>query len=350
MTGFEGTQKDAGMNIPVPLELEHFLHAADLLEQGRGGAAQAFRAVPMTGGVSSDIWLIEHGNAKFVVKRALPRLKVEGAWEVTVERSRYEYLWLSTVARLVPGSAPTVLGYDEATGFIAMRYYEPDLHPTWKSHLLRGVAHPRTPTDVGHALGQIHAATSREKDLAMMFDRDDIFEAVRIAPYLRAVAKVHPVLAEPIDNLIAGLLAHRGVVIHGDMSPKNILVGPSGPLFLDAECAWWGDPAFDLAFCLTHLALKRLVNTARHAPLRRWAEQFTDAYARRVTWEDPGSVLERTATLLPALMLARVDGLSPVEYLDQQAADLVRRFAPRMILRPERNLCVVHSEWDKAVA
>ena len=104
-------------------------------------------------------------------------------------------------------------------------------------------------------------------------------------------------------------------MIHGDVSPKNILVGPRGPVFLDAECACIGDPAFDLAFCLKHLLLKCLwVPAARVALLDSFHRMF-EAYLSGVDWEAPAALEVRCAELLPALFLARVDGKSPVEYV-----------------------------------
>ena len=123
-------------------------------------------------------------------------------------------------------------------------------------------------------------------------------------------------------------------LVHGDVSPKNILVAPRGPVFLDAECAWYGDPAFDLAFCLNHLVLKSF-----WVPQPRLPECFDalkDGYLSRVTWES--GLEERVATLLPALLLARVDGKSPVEYLDEEKRGQVRQLARRMLLAEEKRL------------
>ena len=106
--------------------------------------------------------------------------------------------------------------------------------------------------------------------------------------------------------------------MHGDVSPKNILVGPRGPVFLDAECAWYGDPAFDLAFCLNHLLLKCSVVPQAKAGFLRCFDALSDAYLDGDRFE---GVEARAASLLPALLLARVDGKSPVEYLTERRAE-----------------------------
>src|SRR5207249_384743 len=150
-------------------------------------------------------------------------------------------------------------------------------------------------------------------------------------------------------NLL-GLLARTAItklcLVHGDVSPKNILVGPRGPVFLDAECAWYGDPAFDLAFCLNHLLLKCLwVPQAKSAFLNCLAA-LRGGYLERMSYEDPKSLEARTAALLPALLLARVDGKSPVEYLTD-GKDLVRRVARALLAQPPATLGEIQKAWQE---
>ena len=140
--------------------------------------------------------------------------------------------------------------------------------------------------------------------------------------------------------------------MHGDVSPKNILVAPRGPVFLDAECAWYGDPAFDLAFCLNHLLLKCLwVPCGGPAVPCSASMRSTRAYLQGVTWEAPGGIAERTATLLPGLLLARVDGKSPVEYLtDERDKDRRQEIRPAS-LAPSRpsSLASLKEEWQRSL-
>ena len=125
--------------------------------------------------------------------------------------------------------------------------------------------------------------------------------------------------------------------MHGDVSPKNILLGARGPVFLDAECAWFGDPAFDLAFCLNHLLLKTLWVPSAERELLASFDALTEAYLRGVDWEPAATLEERAAQLLPALFLARIDGKSPVEYLtDDASKNAVRRAARSMLQQPAR--------------
>ena len=183
-------------------------------------------------------------------------------------------------------------------------------------------------------------------ELAAQFDTDRIFFDIRLEPYLVATALKHPALAGALHALVAQTQAHPRALVHGDVSPKNILVGPHSPVLLDAECAWWGDPAFDLAFCLNHLLLKGLwTPTARAAFLDAFAA-LAEAYLAGVDWEPRDALEQRAATLLPGLLLARVDGKSPVEYLTGEAQrDVVRRTARGLLQHPVARLADVSAAW-----
>jgi len=299
------------------------------LESAGLGRASAIHALP--GGVSSDIWRIDLAQGRVCVKRALPRLRVAQLWEAPVERNRYERLWLQTAAEAVPGCAPRVLSWDDAQGLFAMQYLD---YPVWKERLRRGDADPAFAGRVGAALAGIHAATAGRSEIAKRFPTDAIFHAIRLEPYLLATGAKHPDLKEKMQELVKRTSSTHVSLVHGDVSPKNILVSPQGPVFLDAECAWYGDPAFDLAFCLNHLVLKSF--WVPQPRLQDCFESLRDSYLSRVTWES--GIEERVATLLPALLLARVDGKSPVEYLDDAQCDSVRELARKMFQSQYREL------------
>jgi len=169
---------------------------------------------------------------------------------------------------------------------------------------------------------------------------------LRLEPYLRATARRHPDLAARLEGLADRTAATAAALVHGDVSPKNILAGPSGPVFLDAECAWYGDPAFDLAFCLNHLLLKCLAAPEAVPDLLIAFDELRDAYFGVATFEVRAGLEARAASLLPALFLARVDGKSPVEYLTGEAdRDRVRRVAVPLVARPPETLAAVREAW-----
>ena len=194
-------------------------------------------AVALTGGVSSDIWRVELAGGPVCVKGALPRLRVSQLWEAPVERNRYEYEWLKIAGSAAPGAAPRV--FAERAGLFAMEYLD---FPVWKSQLREGHADPAFAAKVGTALAAIHAATAGREEIARRFPTDEIFYAIRLEPYLRRHRSKHPALRTHLEALVERTAKTKLCLVHGDVSPKNILVSPQGPVFLDAECAWYGDP------------------------------------------------------------------------------------------------------------
>ena len=149
-------------------------------------------------------------------------------------------------------------------------------------------------------------------------------------------------------QLFATTAATKRSLAHGDISPKNILVGPNGPIFLDAECAWYGDPAFDLAFCLNHLMLKCLWNREASPGFLQCFAAMAVAYGAGVAWEPWPAVEARTARLLPSLLLARIDGKSPVEYITEVGdKNMVRRVARQLLQAPTDRLDAILQVWRR---
>jgi len=308
------------------------------------GAAAAFER--LTGGISSDIWLVRAGARAFCVNRAQPRLRVASQWHAPIERNAKEAAWLRIVAGILPDAVPAVLAEDADAGVFAMTYLAPAQYPVWKAQLRDGIVERATAAAVGDRLGRIHRATAGSAALAGDFATDANFHALRLRPYLLQTAMLHPDLAATLQALAATTAATRRCLVHGDVSPKNVLVGPHGPIFLDAECAWYGDPAFDLAFCLNHLLLKCVWVPAVAPALLAAFDAVIDAYRPRVVWEAWTALETRTAHLLPALLLARIDGTSPVEYItDPMAQDRVRGIARRLLHARHERLATVRDAW-----
>ncbi|HYG90295.1 MAG TPA: aminoglycoside phosphotransferase family protein [Azospirillum sp.] len=309
---------------------------------------ESLRFTPLTGGVSSDIWRVETQARTFCVKRALSKLKVQADWRAPVERNRYEVAYFRTAAELVPSAVPRILGEDADSGLFAMAWLDPSDHRLWKTELRDGRADPADAERVGSALVRIHAGTAGRAEVTERFPTDAIFHAIRLEPYLEATAGRHPDLAERLHALARVTAATKRALVHGDVSPKNILLGPDGPVLLDAECAWYGDPAFDLAFCLNHMLLKGLWNPAARPAFMACFRALAAVYRAGVTWEPPAAVEARVAHLLPGLFLGRVDGKSPVEYVTREAdKDRVRRVASRFLREPVERLEDIASAWEE---
>ena len=309
---------------------------------------EGVRGEQLTGGVSSDIWRIDLPRGPVCVKRALGRLKVAAEWRAPVERNRYEAAWMRVAGAAAPGAVPALLGQDAAEGALAMAYLPGETYPLWKTQLRDGVADSRFAARVGERVARIHAVTAADSSIPAMFPTDSIFFDIRLEPYLLATAEKHPDRGDALRALVAVTQANKRTLVHGDVSPKNILAGPEGPVFLDAECAWWGDPAFDLAFCLNHLLLKCLWNPAATAGFLACFSALADSYRAGITWEAAESLEARAARLLPGLLLARVDGKSPVEYITTEAArDRVRRVARALLAEPVGRLELVRDAWKE---
>jgi aminoglycoside phosphotransferase (APT) family kinase protein len=228
-----------------------------------------------------------------------------------------------------------------------MAYLDSQTHPVWKQQLLDGVIHTHTAEAVAQRLAGLHAASARNPALLYRFDHDDDFVAIRLSPYFLHTARQQPSVANSLEQLVAQTLAHRSVLVHGDVSPKNVLVGPLGPVFLDAECACWGDPAFDLAFVLNHLLLKAVWQPAYAPALRSSFDALHTAYLAAVDWEDRDALEARTCHVLAGLLLARIDGKSPVEYLTQtHQHDFVRRQAMAWLHQPAKRLAHMALAWN----
>jgi aminoglycoside phosphotransferase (APT) family kinase protein len=319
--------------------------AASLVRLGlvEPGAAVAER---LSGGVSSDIWKVTAARGAFCVKRAMAKLAVRDDWFAPVERNRYERRWYETAGARVPGAAPRVLGHDDAAMFFVMEWLDPARHRLWKAELMAGRVDLDFAAAVGTRLASIHRATAGDDAVAGAFDTGPLFEALRLEPYLRATGRRHPRLAARLEALADRTAVTRLALVHGDVSPKNIIAGPHGPVFLDAECAWYGDPAFDLAFCLNHLLLKCLAVPGAAAEFLIAFDELRDAYLAGVAWESPAALDARAAALLPGLFLARVDGKSPVEYVSgDEQRDKVRRVAVPLIEEPPETLASVRDAW-----
>jgi 5-methylthioribose kinase len=324
----------------VTTKTDHDTLAASLQRMSLMTQGQPLAVTPLTGGVSCDVWQVRAGDGlEMVVKRALPRLRVTADWRAPAERAAAEADWLNLVAGIDPRLVPEVLGEDRAEHMFAMEYLSPQTHPLWKTELAQGRAEAGFAAHVGETLAHIHAATANREDVMHDFAHDTQFHALRLEPYLLHSAKQNSDVASRIRTLANGIAGARIALMQGDISPKNILIGPDGPVFLDAETACYGDPAFDLAFCLNHLLLKTVWHPEFKAAYRESFAELSRAYLDNVTWEEPEDLEIRAAALLPALLLARVDGKSPVEYLTADAdKSAVRDAAKAMLKKPLKTL------------
>jgi 5-methylthioribose kinase len=339
----------------------------------------------LQGGVSNIVLRVDiAGGPPFVIKQCRERLRVAMDWRARLDRIWTEYVTIKLLHAILPeGTVPRILFEDRSNYLFAMTC-APDESVTWKSQLMAGRIEPEIADRLGTILGTIHAAAPRSSALYEKLADTSLFEELRIDPYYRTVARVHTALAPRINALIAAMERPAGerTLVLGDFSPKNILVHHNGLILLDFECAHAGDPAFDLGFFLSHLLLKS-INAASHSsedadklesanvdqllqvevrgsatddsparggaklespadvtlnsavPLDRasayteLAPRFWNAYLdrRAVAPAEETGLVRRACLHTAACVLARVDGKSPVEYLDADGQSVAREFA-----------------------
>jgi 5-methylthioribose kinase len=315
---------------------------------GSGLVDSNARFSALTGGVASDIWKVESRSRTLVVKRALPKLRVAADWYAPVSRNASEVAWMRVARAIAPQAVPDIIFDNPTAAVFAMEYFPPETHAVWKNELRDGRVDLDFVESVGRTLARIHSRTAHDGQLAARFANDADFHSIRLEPYLEATARKHPDLSGELSALVRNTLRRHVALVHGDVSPKNILVGPDGPIFLDAECAVFGDPAFDLAFCLSHLLLKCVWNPPATPRYLAGFERLCRSYLSECRFLGSERIERNSAALLPALVLARIDGKSPVEYItSENDRNLVREAMRPLVKSAPQDLAAVRWVWSE---
>lgn len=289
----------------------------------------------LPGGVSSDIRVVETPEGPIVIKRALDTLKVAAEWHSDPARAAIEVRALRVAGELLGAEhVPAVLWERPEEHLFAMTLVDPGLR-NWKQDLLAGRLDLATAHEAGRLLGLLHAGSAGRADWQAMFADTTNFVELRVEPFFDRVAARLPELGAAIRAVVAEMGARRSALVHGDYSPKNMMADGARVVILDFEVAHWGDPAFDLAFCASHLLLKAMRRGAHGGALRSAVAGFLDGYAAaNGTAPDDAHLVRLTA----CLMLARTDGASPVDYAADFNTDAVRAQARSLLLDPPASL------------
>lgn len=327
----------------VPAEILTLLRQRDLT------LSPEARCSPLGGGVSSDIWLIEDGGQQFVVKRALPKLRVEQDWYADVSRNRHEQDYIDYVAGFLSDAVPRILHRAPEHGFFTMEYLGAGFQ-NWKTLLMAGKPEIAHSAQAAKILATIHRHSWNDPVVRDRFATTPQFFQLRIEPYLLSAGKKHPDLQPFFEKEADRLAATWLCLVHGDFSPKNILIGPGRMVLLDCEVAWFGDPAFDIAFLFNHFLLKALWFRDNPRPYLALADAAWKTYLAHSSAEQLSGLEDRVCRLLLMLLLARVDGKSPAEYVtDVKRQNCVRSFVGRQLpIMPVRllNLC---QSWERHI-
>ena len=271
----------------------------------------------LTGGVSCVVLAVASDEREVVVKQALPELKTKAKWVADQRRAIVEAEAMRVYQSITPDSVPELLDCDAANFTLTMSRL-PNTCTNWKQDMLEGRIHPEMGEKLGKILAKWHNTTAADEAIKAKFMEGELFEQLRVSPFYRAVAAKNPNLQAVINSLIDEITNEKIALVHGDFSPKNILAtSDHSPIVLDFEVAHTGNPVFDLAFVSAHLLCKtiRTQSPAEKAAITKTAVNFLSSYR-----EDTRISIAKTLPQHVALIaLARVEGVSPVNYLDEPA-------------------------------
>ena len=324
----------AELDIEQPDALVAYLRAAGRIAPDERPAVRV-----LAGGVSNKTVLVERPSGEaWVLKQALPKLRVKVDWFSNPARIQREALALRWLPRLAPAGTITPLVFEDPPHHLLAMAAVRQPHENWKSMLLTGRRlFPRHVRQFGRLLGAIHANAFEQREaVAPLFDDRSFFESLRVEPYYVYTATQVPDAARYVNDLVAETRATRLTLVHGDYSPKNVLVPRGGRLvLLDHEVIHWGDPAFDLGFALTHLLSK-----GHHLPSYREAfasaaNEFWAAYGGALAEQPWRPALEaRAVRHTLGCLLARVAGRSPLDYLTEAERQRQRDVVVELMSRP----------------
>lgn len=295
----------------------------------------------LTGGVSNVVIMVDSPSGCFVLKQPDAFLRVGERWEVDRARIWHEVaatkLW---VGILGARWARRVL-HEERENYIYAMSCAPVGASNWKQQLLRGVIEPATARQAGRAVGEIHRRTSADEGLARAFRHDEVFVQGRVDPYFGPIIASGGPLAEPLEELCEKLLERKPALIHGDLSPKNILVASDHVFVLDFEFCHFGDPAF----LLNHFVLKAIHRCRDRGHFFALAREFWESYRRSFGDLAPVDIESTTVFIWGGLLIARVDGKSPAEYIrDDASRQAIRKLSAHILCE---NIASVEQSLEK---
>ena len=321
-----------------------YLLGTGLISASQAGSATA---VELGGGVSNIVVRVDLADpsASFIIKQSLPRLRVHQEWLADQARIHREASALRYLEDVLPRSSLPAVIHDDPEHFLFVMTAAPSGSRTWKDDLLSGHVDTRVAAEVGRLLGTMHQQSAVSGDVMppalREFADQRCFVQLRIDPYHRATGTAHADLAGAIEAEAQAMLGRRLCLVHGDYSPKNVIVTGTEEeptaFLLDFEVVHLGNPVFDLAFMLNHLTLKAIHRPDLVAQYNAAGTAFWSAYCcnSQTFATDPVRLQLETIRQMGVLLLARIDGKSPAEYITTNAQKSLARRLGRMILASE---------------
>jgi aminoglycoside phosphotransferase (APT) family kinase protein len=325
------------VDIEAPPALRDYLR-----QSGRVAASEEPTIRVLAGGVSNKtVWVQRASGEAWVLKQALPKLRVAVDWFSSPARIQRETLGLRWLTKLAPAETIPGFVFEDPAQYILAMQAVPEPHANWKQVLLSGDIRVDHVRQFGRLLAEIHSRSYAQRgELAPLFDDRSFFESLRVEPYYSYSAEQVPAAAPFIAALTEETRATRLTLVHGDYSPKNILVYRERLILLDHEVIHFGDPAFDIGFSMTHLLSKAHHLPNQRAVLADAAREYWRTYWSGVNttpWGDD-AFEARAVRHTVACLLARVSGRSQLEYFSGAEKSLQRSVVLGLMPHPPRQI------------
>jgi 5-methylthioribose kinase len=326
---------------------------AYLRETSRIGATEIPSIRKLSGGVSNKtLLLVRPAGGSWVIKQALPKLRVESDWFSDPARIQVEANGLRYLPQVTPNGSTVVLLFEDTAEHLLAMEAVPEPHQNWKERLLSGEIDQQYFEQFAKLLGSIHRESSRSRqELKSIFASKQFFKTLRLEPYYEHSATVAEPAATFLEELMEWTLSRSDTLVHGDFSPKNVLLENKRLILLDHEVLHFGDPAFDIGFSLTHFLSKALHLPPKRLALLQAAQFYWRIYRAEV--DDMAWVAHldfRAAQHTLASLLARVCGRSPLEYLNKEERRIQRQIVLEMIEEGPRTVEQVITKFGEKIA
>ncbi len=313
-----------------------------LVEQGLARGEEEISIRELGGGVSNIVLLAEwpgNPDRRWVMKQSLGKLRVKDDWRSERSRIYREAEALRALRPVLgPEAVPEVIHLDREN-FLFVMTAAPPGSLVWKDLLLARRGDSQVARCAALLLAKMINASKNDASLSSRFWDRTVFDQLRIDPYYRTTASRHPELRREFDDLIGTSLEIRTALVHGDYSPKNMLVRGGNIFLIDFEVVHWGDPSFDAAFLMNHLFLKAFHQPFSSPQFIALVNDFWKTLLAALGPEAAAGFEAMTIRHLGGLMLARIDGKSPVEYIrDEDTKERVRRASSRILVEVPRSL------------
>ena len=269
----------------------------------------------LKGGVSSEVYKVVTKKNIYCIKRSLKKLLVQKEWIVDQNRIYYEYLWLVHCKKILKQNVPVIYDFNKEENYIIMEYLDNTKYKTLKELYFEKKINFSTIKSISKHLYKIHSLSNDVKTMKIFRRNNQNFFDLRLDPYFNEVARVFPELNDKVKQINKSYRENSSTLVHGDFSPKNILIGKNRILYLDAECCNYGDPVFDLVFFSNHLLIKSMYFESKKKEFLEAFKIFYNHYLKNFNKKNKINYLKRIIDMIPIMLLARVDGKSPVEYI-----------------------------------